>query len=496
MFAQTAKGSSRKNVTVNDCGVKAYVSTGDALLDFFSKSGALRGNDTEAVKLFSRAYVTPDDNARNLAVASLLYTRDPRNGLGERQTFRACLKYIAENSSGPLVDKVVSLIPAIGRWDDLFILFGTKYEVTALDLVRTQFDKDMAILRSKKKVKDISLLAKWLPSENASSEKTRANAKKIIKHLGISPKQYRKNLTALRKHLNVVESLMSRNKWNEITYESVPSKANLNYRNAFLKHDEERRRTFLASLSKGETKINAKTLYPYEIIHKALTSPDDTINALWDSLPDYVASGNEILIMADTSGSMHSFTGKVKASYAPIHISVSLAIYFAQRNQGAYNNMFLNFDTKPTFQYILGSNIQEIARNAFNAPWCGSTNLKAAFELVLNHAKNYNIRNEDMPKALVVVSDMQMNDGGHVSLETLKKKFAEAGYTMPKLVWWNVNASESNPDYAQEGVVFVSGASATVFRNLINTLNNKTINPLDHVIETLEPYVKMLTTNG
>lgn len=487
-FAQTAKAVSNK--TVNDCGIPAYVSTGSELLDYFSKSGALRGNDAVGIKLFTTAFNSDD---RELALATLLYTRDPRNGLGERQHFRAIISDLAKAGSKAInFKKLIELIPTIGRFDDLEVFFDTPYEADTISFICSKLREDLKMVSSRKKEKTVSLAAKWAPTENCSSKRSKQLAAKIRNGMNMTPKEYRKTLVKIRKHLNLVESNLSQKTLDKIDYAAVPSKANLLYKNAFLRNDTERRRAFLASLKKGETKINASVTYPYEISSKAKTSYDDTLEQLWKALPNYVEGESSVLIMADVSPSMRNFTGNVKVkSYAPIDMSMSLAIYFAERNKGPYKDLFMTFSDKPKFMALTGSNNLYSKMQKTNEGVGYSTNLAGAFDEILKHAIKHDVKKTDMPKALVVISDMQMNQGGNVDCSMVKAKFKKAGYTPPVLVWWNVNASDSNPDYSQDGVVFVSGASPTVFKSLLLVIQNKKVNPMDQVKTALENYIPL-----
>ena len=486
-FAQTAKAVSNK--TVNDCGIPAYVSTGSELLDYFSKSGALRGNDVVGIKLFTAAFNSDD---RELALATLLYTRDPRNGLGERQHFRSIIADLAKSASKEInFKKLIELIPTVGRFDDLEVFFDTPYEEDTVSFICSKLREDLKMVSSRKKEKTVSLAAKWAPTENCSSKRSKQLAAKIRNGMAMTPKEYRKTLVKIRKHLNLVESNLSQKTLDKIDYAAVPSKANLLYKNAFLRNDTDRRRAFLASLKKGETKINASVTYPYEIVSKSKLSHDDTLEQLWKALPNYVEGESSVLIMADVSPSMNYFNGNVKVkSYCPMDMSTSLAIYFAERNKGPYKDLFMTFSDEPKFQALAGASLSaKIAKTLTGMGY--STNLAGAFDAILDHAKEHEVPQKDMPKALVVISDMQMNEGGDVDYSKIKAKFKKAGYTPPVLVWWNVNASDSNPDYSQDGVVFVSGASPAVFKSLLLVIQNKKVNPMDQVKTALQNYIPL-----
>ncbi len=325
----------------------------------------------------------------------------------------------------------------------------------------------------------ISLLAKWLKSENTSSAESRRTAAKIRNHLGWSSKQYRVTLSTLRAYLNVVEQKMSAQKWSDIKYDTVPSKANLNYKKAFSRHDAARYTKFIEDVKAGKTKINAGTLFPYEIVGKALNGDkSDSLDVLWNNLPNYL-EGNDrnILCLVDSSGSMNGL---------PLNIAVSLGIYTSERNKGPFSGYFLTFSSRPQLQKVIGNNIFEKAQNLSRAGWEMNTNVQAAFSLILNEAVKNKVKQKDMPVQVVIISDMQMDSGtaGNTSLDDIKLKYKKAGYETPQLVWWQVNARQDNvpAKFDSNGNVLVSGASPSVFKSL---LSGKEVTPQQQMLETL-----------
>ena len=336
----------------------------------------------------------------------------------------------------------------------------------------------------------ISLLAKWMPSINTSSKETKEKAKKVIKYLGISEKDYRKMLSALRSHLDVVEVKMSGKQWDEIKYSAVPSRAMNIYRKSFEKHDEEGFNTYIEKVSNGEEKINASTLFPYDIIEKmeiddygsnlSFNNYDKVLEEQWKALPNYIEGENNVIIMADTSGSM---------SGRPMATSVGLAIYFAERNHGIFKDIFMTFSSKPSFVQLKGDTLYE--RIKCVPAIVENTNLQSAFELILNTAVKNNLNAEDMPKSLVIISDMEMDsctDGwGNTDwtfYESMKKMYSNSGYEIPNIVFWNVDSRHDTfqvtSDY--KGVQLASGQSASVFKSI---LKNMGCTPYEAMINTL-----------
>ena len=486
-FAETAKNVSHIKTTEN--GAMAYDTTNNALLDLFAQIGALRPRSVEEITIkYSEAYAVDPE----LATKMLFYAGNIRGGLGERRTFRICLRWLAINHPVVVRDNLTN-IPHFNRWDSLFVLVGTPVEADMWQYIADQLGLDMqAVIKEKHggKHAGISLLAKWMPTETAHAKETRALAKTAMRKLGVTPRMYRKMLSALRAHLKVVESLMSAGKWDEVEYPAVPSYAMKNYRKAFGNHDKIRFGEYIASLNKGEVKINASTLFPYDLVHQYMAgrynagrNTDAIIEAQWKALPNYIEGENNILVMADVSGSMWG---------RPIETSIGLATYFAQHATSDFHNLYMTFTDKPTFISLDGITTLAGCVNKVNNTGVGySTNLAAAFRKILSFSIEHNISNNEMPKALVVVSDMEIdqyypNKNGYKKLafvEEMKNEFAANGYTMPLLVFWNVEARNDTFLSQSNDVIYVSGQSASTFHNLCSALGGKTA--WDFMLEVL-----------
>jgi hypothetical protein len=409
----------------------------------------------------------------------LFYAGNIRGGLGERRTFRICLRWLAINHPLVVRDNLTN-IPHFNRWDSLFTLVGTPVEFEMWNYIRDQLGLDMqAVIKEKHggKHAGISLLAKWMPTETAHAKETRALATTAMRKLGVTPRQYRKMLSALRAHLKVVESLMSAGKWDEVEYPAVPSYAMKNYLKAFGAHDKARFGEYIASLNKGETKINASTLFPYDLVHQYMNhryygaGTDAIIEAQWKALPNYIEGENNILVMADVSGSMWG---------RPIETSIGLATYFAQHNTGDYHGLYMTFTDRPHFVDISReTTLAGCVAKVNNTDVGYSTNLSAAFDHILNHAVANNIAPDDMPKALIVVSDMEIDPyfrgrRGFDFVQTQKMNFARRGYELPKLIMWNVEARNDTFLSQSEDVLLVSGQATSTFHNLCQSLGGKT----------------------
>lgn len=475
-FVNAAKGQSALKRSEN--GAVVYNTTGGgALLDLFGIVGALRTReDHEIVEKFAAAY----NEAPELAMRLMFYARNVRGGLGERRTFRLMLKWLCRNHT----DLAIANIPNVaefGRFDDLYEYLDTPAEKEMWSWVFARLNDDYEKMLANK---PISLLAKWLKSINTSSAESRKLARRTMEGLGFkSEKQYRKVLARLRDYLKVTEHQMSAQEWNEINYSQVPAYAIKNYGSAFAKHDFERWNDYINALKnnvKG-VKVNAGTLYPYDLVHKIRGNSwynekfeyDELVEQQWKALPDYVGDGANVLVMADVSGSMFSYGREA----APIDTSIGLATYFAQRNHGAFEGLFMTFSARPRFINVNKSmSLSTMCNKAFEGAGL-NTDLDAAFRLVYETAVSNNVPKEDMPRALVVISDMEIDSylrrNNLDFLDKWKKMFWSVGYEMPQLVCWNVEAR--NDTYISQAVKskikYLSGSSASTFRDLLNTLN-------------------------
>ncbi len=467
--------------TLTENGALTINKSGSKVLDFYSLGGALRAReDKDVIKIFLNAF---DEDAL-LALKTLFYLRDVRGGQGERKVFRTCLKELAKTYSASFVSNMDNVVK-FGRWDDLFVAFDTPAEADMLALVKKQLGKD-----AKAEADKLSLLAKWMPSANTSSVATRKLAHRFIKYLKVTPKKYRQTLTKIRASLNLVESAMSAGDWSGINFEHVPSKANLVYKKAFSRHEPERYTAFIKAVQSGEKKMNASTLYPYEIVRNIVHgggTDKDALDALWSSMPDHLKDNpHNGLVLPDVSGSMTmAYDGTVQ----PIWVSVSLAIYFAQRNKGFFKDHFLEFSSTSELVKIRSKSIVDAWAEVCNSTtWCGSTNLQSAFDAILNAAVAHKVPAEEMPSVLYIISDMEFNSACHnnqsTNFQVIQQKYARAGYKMPVICFWNVSARQNQSPVSrdQNGTILVSGCSPSIFSQVIS---NTTVTPYDFMLETL-----------
>jgi hypothetical protein len=326
-----------------------------------------------------------------------------------------------------------------------------------------------------------SLFFKWAASQNASSKLTKQIATEIISYLQISPRTYRKTLSEKRAVLDVVERKMCSQNWDKINYKGVPSKAALNYKDAFEKHDHDRYQQFIADVKSGKTTINAGALYPYDIVEKCFVRDESaTLDVLWNALPNYMEGDNSNgIVVADVSGSM---------SGRPMAVSISLAMYISERNKGAFKDRFITFSDNPTLQKVVGNNIREKVNNLQRADWGMSTDLEAVFNLILDTAKEHNIPPAELPSTIYIVSDMEINMACHnpndTLFENIKQKYEQANYKCPDLVFWNVNVrnTQSPIKFDERGTCLVSGCSPSILKSL---LSGNIVSPEQVMLDTI-----------
>ncbi len=463
----------KTNRAFTEKGADARATSGSDLVDLFAKGGALRTRSYDDVRaIFSRAW----HEDKLMALKCAFYLRDIRGGQGERLTFRRILHYLGKKYP-EAVKHNIHLIPEYGRWDDLYVLFyvGDDMKEFTADFMREQLDKDLEALE---KGESVSLLAKWLKSEQASSEVSTNLARETADLFGMSYSYYRKTLSKLREQIRVTERLMSQNRWDEIDYERVPSKASFIYNEAFERHDPEGYQEFLEEVESGEKTIHASTLYPYEIVRRILTNrhnlsqtEERTLDAQWDALPVYGDADIGSLAVVDTSGSMWSNDA------LPLAVAVSLGLYFGEHiGAGPFSDRFITFSQRPDLVKIKGDTITDRALNLSEANWGMNTNLEAVFALILQVARENDLSNDEIPQKLYVISDMEFDRcvensyNADTFIRKIATRYEEVGYDLPKLVFWRVDARTDQVPVKKDerGFQMVSGASPTLFKWVVD----------------------------
>ena len=471
-FLEGLKEATNYKYTENGAG--AYKSTLNKVLDMFALGGAYRNrSDDDCIKLFQDAWREDP----NLALKCLFYIRDCRGGQGERRFFRVVMRYIMEHAYGrPAFNHLIPLIPEYGRWDDLFyITYKTQAWDDAMSVVRTTLLIDLHDCDSPNYA--ISVLGKWMPSCNASSATTREMGNAVRAALGYTHRKYRKTLKRLRARLKVLETLMSAKRWDEIQFDTIPSKAGLKYRNAFARNE------YLAArygnfMKDQKTKVNASVLNPVDIAKECLyceNTPDAVerlaLQKYWDNLPDYYGGRKENgICIVDVSGSMEG---------TPMAAAVSLGAYIANKAEGPFKNHFITFSSNPDLVEFSGQDIYAKFRYARNAHWGNSTNLKAAMELILNTAIK---THSPVPERLYIFSDMEFDAAcGHYSWNSrhgdgwqnslfniIEAKFKMAGYKMPHIVFWNLDARNNTIPAVYGRYSYVSGFNPNMIECILS----------------------------
>lgn len=468
------KNESTETYTEN--GALTYRTTGSDCLDLFASIGAIRRNsDEDIINRFIRAFTESPDSAMKI----LFFGRDVRGGLGERRVFRIIIKWLAENEPKSL-KKNIGFIAEYGRWDDLLALIDTPCRNHALKVIGIQLHKDRIALENGG---DVSLLAKWLPSVNASNFNTVRYAKTIAKYLGMTDAAYRKTLVALRARIKIIENNL-REKDYSFDYSKQPSKAMFKYRAAFCRNDRERYGEFLKKVQRGEATLHAGTLAPYELVEpyiddrfwtketgfmRAISDEEKaSLNATWASLPDYCNEENALAVI-DTSGSMY-WDNKPK----PASVALSLGLYFAEHNKGAFANHFIEFSAQPELIEIKGETFADKLRYVCSFCKVANTNVDAVFDLILSAAVKNKVPQSEMPSTIYLISDMEFDqcvERADISnFNRAKKRFAAHGYELPRIVFWNVASRHGHQPVRMDerGVALVSGCTPKLFDMVMN----------------------------
>ncbi len=459
-WGKTSKGADAKIVTGSNC------------LDMFARSGAMRNAKAEEKELlFSKAFQEDAD----IAVKLLFYTRDIRGGYGERSTFQQMLRALAYINTDS-VSKNLWAVLEFGYAKDLYCLIGTPAEAAMWAFCKEQFELDFAQMQQGKSV---SLLAKWIATPDSAVEKTKKLGLLTAQKLGYSfqtMREYKKKLRALRRYIDIPEAKMCAGNWNEIEYAKCSSRFLLKNRKAIAAHDSLRWKRYLKNAAIGKEKINMAAVNPCDIInilHKNNQYTPD-LEVMWNGLPD-LCTGN-VLVMCDTSGSMWS--RYAHRSVKPGIVASALAMYFAQRNKGSLKDLFMTFESAPRYIMLNGTTLLDNFRILQSAPWGGSTNLEAGFALLLHTAVSGGVKPSEMPMAIIVISDMQIDcvqgiQGQRITFyEEMKRRYQAAGYSIPQVVFWNVNAANATFHAARNdnSVSLVSGYSTNIFRDVMENI--------------------------
>lgn len=485
------------NMQTTENGALGYSTSGQKLVDLNFSVPSNHSNVTPS------AYDTFKVSLKEDLVDTvkwMFYLRDIREGLGERDSFITL--YCTLYNENPVVAlKVLPLIPVYGRWKDVIDILSKTADDTTLaeaiyDMVKKQFLEDAHNCLTGQPV---SLLAKWLPSVNAS-KKARVMATRICHNLGLVMANYRKMLSGLRKYIDVTEVKTCAGEWEKVDYNKVSSNANARYVNAFMRHDPERRQKYLKELEKPVpvgAVMHASNLYPYEVYAKyningyprryynSKAEPDPGIEALWKNLKDMESIGNT-MVVCDGSGSMEHEIANSKV--LAIDVARSLGVYFSERAKGDFKDKVIEFSAIPTYIDLSGCKTLADKYNVMSShDECSNTNIERVFDLLLKTAVDNSVKQEELPESVLIVSDMEFdmacertigyNSSADIVMsyyqtlfETIQKRWEAAGYMMPRLVFWNVTSRTNTIPVTSNkaGVILVSGFSVNTVKMIMS----------------------------
>lgn len=448
----------KSNMIMTENGANAYASTKTALYDFFALGSAYRRRSEEdIINLFKPAF---EENP-SYALKALFYLRDIRGGQGERRVFTTCLNWLGKNYPEVVIKNFDNIVE-MGRWDDFYALVDTPLESTMFEFLEHQLVADL-------QTDYPSLCAKWIKSANASAVKTKALAVKTREAFELTPAEYRKMLSHLRKKINILETKMSANQWDEIELDKVPSQAFMRHVLAMQRHIPEKYQAFV---NNKDVKMNMGAAYPYECVDLVLKHGEMQLaDKAWENLMLIYSQDVDFdgLAVVDTSGSMYS-----KRRDSAINVALSLGLYCAEHARGVYKDKFITFSYNPELVHTQGDSFSNKIQNMKMETWGFNTNIEKTFDVLLNAAVETHAAQSDIPKNLVIISDMEFDmatsscvDNRSV-LEEARLRWEAAGYTMPHLIFWNVDARQDNfPMKDEDGITFVSGCSPVIFNALM-----------------------------
>ena len=449
-------------------GASTFTSSLNANLDFYAQAGSMRQYKSAIKPLFAKAY----DEDRELALRNLIHLRNIRlGGLGERDAFRIAVEYLIDAKDYKAITMIAEYVGYFGRWDDLVAIMAkdTKTFDIGVEVLREQFAEDLKAMAANEPV---SLMAKWVPNVSVKNAERRRMAHRIAKALGYTPRDYRKMMVKLRSYIGVLEVKLAAKDYDSINFEKLPSKALFRYRAAFNRHLGDEYQAFINAVNSGEKQMNGALMMPHEVIRAYYNGGfawnkkvDPVLEATWKSMDD-VLEGIEdnAIVVADTSGSMMS-----GYTVQPWHIAEGLAIYTAERLEGAFKNNFITFSSRPQLITLpehgtLYDKMKEYQTHSI----IDNTNIEAVFDLILDTAVKHSTPQEDLPSKIIIISDMEFDicakNASLNNFEDAKRKFNAKGYELPSVVFWNVNAHGRNMPvrFNEQGVALVSGFSTNV----------------------------------
>jgi len=467
LIADELKAQEKEQLTQTENAAWMFKTSGQNLLDMNFRVASYRGMSENAI---IGDWIKAFADEPELAVKWLFFARDIRGGLGERRLFRIIMDHLSRTEERFL--KLLKYVPEYGRWDDLLTVYDTNKDLV-VSIIKEQLEIDKVNMQNGK---SISIMAKWLPSVNTSCKEVKKLGRSLAEELGLTERNYRKTLADLRKYLDVTEVKAASNRWDEIDYPKVSSKANIKYKTAFFRHDHDRRAAYMEKVQKGEAKINAGTLFPHDIVHqyntyinKAVIDP--TVEAVGANLLSYGFKNTPVV--ADVGARMLS---KLSGSSAmALEVANAIAIYCSERNSSEFKNKYITFSMNP--QYVDFTNCTSLLAKlqlAYKYNEVANTDIYKVFKLILDTAVKNKMKQKDFVKNILVISDMEFDEGASNANESLftqiAKEYKKAGYKLPRLIFWNVNSrTMAIPVNTNKlGVCLVSGFSVHIVKMVIS----------------------------
>ena len=450
---------------VTENGAVSLETTGIDCVNLFFK--LCRGiNEEQLRKLLEAAWVEEPLDCLKL----IFNARDCRGGKGERHIFLLAMKWLSEKDPGVVLANI-DVVPEYGRWEDLlgFIEFGDVFADRVAEMFSTQLKLDLELM---KQGKPCSLAAKWAPTEGRKHDRKTHAATLIRSKLKCTPRQYRvRYLTPLRSYLRVVEHYMCAKEWSEIDYSKVPSVAMNKLKKAFAKNDAERFNAWKRALVSGtdpKVKVNASQVFLHDLVRPYMAGhvKDVVTEKQWEALVEKGQSLKDSIVLSDVSGSMYG---------TPMEVSIALGIFISEMVAEPFKNQVITFETSPKFFHLTEESLHGKVNQLKNAPWGGSTNFQAVFDLILKRSLDNEVPPEMMPKRLFVLSDMQFNQADYgnnfmTNYEVIKMKYSSAGYQMPQIIFWNLrgNTKDFPINALENGTSMISGFSQDLLKAIVN----------------------------
>lgn len=486
-------------ITQTENGANALSSTGNSFIDFFVMLS--RGISTDTITKYMEECWSKDPKK---TVAIVFNSRDRQNGKKEKNISNRCMIWLRRKKNNTYCKNILNYINKYGCWKDIIYIsiknpINTYYEI---DLIANQLQEDKKNLTENK---NISLCAKWASSQQDKNDKQSNTAHLIAEKLFPNDlkkmEKYRKEyLTPLRKRIEIIESKMAANEWNEINYDKVPSIAMKKLNKAFMKHDAERYQQYLDSIKNNEKKIKTAGILPHELVKYYLDNNDynETIELQWNAILDNVKSQGilkNMLPILDSSGSMYSIEGN--GTVAPIYPALALGILISKCVDGPFANKVIAFSKNPSIFEIKGETLYEQVKYIINNLPIGlNTDFEAVFDLIITTGLMFNIKQEQMPESIVCLSDMKFDKASgnkEITNETLHeyiiKKYDSTSYKPPKFIYWNFNSEDDGIfpiSTKSENVAMISGFSEQLLKVFMTNID---FNPENIINEILLPYM-------